>query len=249
MSKIDNVNTRSLHSRNWRKFAKWAVTTINSLTEHNFFTCSMDEVDDAIRTDFVTMNTAMFLDKYKDMLTKYLVSISHLKNNTQNAYMTSVKSFFTSESVSIKLPKGKIPSIERARGDHELTIPELQAMWHVGNWEEKARISTALSLGWGISDFMALQVNDIKAYLHDIDEEGFCVFDSERIKTRRRSVIVIGILNPDGTRDLTKYLDTIPDTRASLWTIGTPKGMNLWLRTLYAKAGFTTTRKLHFHCF
>jgi hypothetical protein len=122
-------------------------------------------------------------------------------------------------------------------------------MWHVGNWEEKARISTALSLGWGISDFMALQVNDIKAYLHDIDEEGFCVFDSERIKTRRRSVIVIGILNPDGTRDLTKYLDTIPDTRASLWTIGTPKGMNLWLRTLYAKAGFTTTRKLHFHCF
>jgi hypothetical protein len=249
MAKLANPQTRNIHQRNWRRFTRWSVTAIDPLTDQPYFTCLPDDVDDLIRHDFETMSTALFVDKYRDVLTKYLSSISHHKNNTINAYLGSVKSFFSSETTTIKLAKGKTPSIEPSRGDHELTVEQLQAMWQVGNFEEKARVSTALSLGWSISDFLSLTVADIRAYLKDIDDDGFVAFDGSRIKTRKRGVIVVGVLNRDATRDLIKYLEVIPEEQKRLWSIRSAKGMNLWLKQLYLKGGLTTNRRLRWHCF
>jgi hypothetical protein len=229
-------------------FAHWCCTEINPLTGQPYFACQPEAVDDAIYQDFKTLGTD-FLDKYRDILTKYCASLSDMKNNTVVSYMGSVKSFFSFEcGVSIKLPRGTIPSPELAVGEHELTLADLQAMHAIASWEGKARISTAL-LGWGVSDFLALKVKDIKRELQKVDADGFVAFTTDRIKTRKHSVMAVGVLTPEAVEDLTKYLSTIPSSQEYLWTTRTPQGINDWLKSLVEKAGIIPTGRIRFHSF
>jgi hypothetical protein len=247
LDKTPNKQTTSLNRRRWTKFAKWCVTTTNPLTGLPYFPCHWNAVDDQVRLDFEDMKTAMFLDKYRDILAKYCATLSHYKNNSINAYMGSIKAFFASETINITLPQGTLPSHELATGEHEFSREELQAMREVGTWEDKARISTAL-LGWGVGDFLSLRVTDIQHLLNEADADGFVAFITSRIKTRRHSVKAVGVLIPEAVQDLTKYLSTVPQSQQELWTTQTPHGINLWLRSLADKAGIQPRGRIRFHC-
>jgi hypothetical protein len=180
LDKTPNKKTKALNRRRWGKFAQWSVSTKNPLTDQPYFACHWDAVDEQVRVDFEDMKTALFLDKYRDILTKYCASLSHQKNNTINSYMGSIKAFFASETINITLSHGTLPSLELATGEHEFTREELQAMREVGTWEDKARISTSL-LGWGVGDFLTLTVKDIQHLLTQVDSEGFVAFLTDRI--------------------------------------------------------------------
>jgi hypothetical protein len=247
LEKTPNKQTKALNRRRWGRFATWVVTTKNPLTGKPYFSCQLEHVDDQIRSDFEDMKTALFLDKYRDILTKYCASLSHHKNNTINSYMGSIKAFFASETINITLSQGTLPSLELATGEHEFTKEELQAMREVGTWEDKARVSTAL-LGWGVGDFLNLTVKDIQHLLTLVDPDGFVTFLTDRIKTRRHSVKAVGILIPEAVADLEKYLSTIDSSQKELWTTKTPHGMNLWLRSLAHKAGIQPRGRIRFHC-
>lgn len=231
-------------------FAQWACSAINPLTEKPYFSCQPDQVDDVIRQDFEDkeLGTAMFIDRYRDLLEKYSNHLSPLGNNTVKTYMGTIASFFSHEAIPIKLPQGTIPSTELAVGEHTLSREDIQAMHAVADWEGKARISTAL-LGWGVGKFLKLKVDFIKEILAEKDADGFCAFITNRGKTKRFGVKAVGVLIPEAVKDLTTYLSNIPSSQTRLWTITSRQGMNVWLKALAEKAGIHLTGQLRFHLF
>jgi hypothetical protein len=245
LSKASTRETRKAHAGRWRRFAKWVTTTVDPLTGKVYMTCKEDEVDDFIRTDFEEMANHLFQDRYKDVLTKYLVSLKEMKANSARNFVASVRAFFSSECTPIRLAKGKIPASEMAENEHRLSIEELREMYRVADTEGKARLSVALSLGWGVSDFLGLQKDFIQDAMERADKDGFATFDYRRVKTRAR---IFGILTPDAVNDLKRHLRQIPEGQASLWSFGTKEGVGAWFKKLFKEAGLENgIQKLRFH--
>lgn len=206
--------------------------------------CEVRAVDDVIRKDFERMPSHLFHDKYRDMLTKYVASLSNQKSNTAVSWISSVRSFFANEAMSIKLQRGTVPAVEMAIGEHRFTLNGLQRMWFIADTEGKARLSVAVSLGWGIGDFLALTTHFINEQLKHVDEDGFVSFDFRRSKTRARNR---GILTPTAVTDLKNYLKKVPNTQEYLWTTRTTVGVNYWLRRLCDEAGIAENGTVRFH--
>ncbi len=226
------------------KFAKWVTTEDNPLTEKPYMDCSIDEVDNYIRKDFETMPSHLFQDKYRDVLTKYVTSLSQLKSNTALSIISSVRSFFTNEATSIKLQQGKLPRREMAMGEHRFNLNEFRSMWLVADTEGKARLSVAISLGWGIGDFLGLKTRFIKDVIRNVDDDGFGSFDYRRSKTKAR---IRGILPPSAIQDLKDYLKSVPDDKEYLWTSRTKEGFSYWVRSLCSEVGITENGIIRFH--
>ncbi|MCJ7632605.1 hypothetical protein MUP77_09470 [Candidatus Bathyarchaeota archaeon] len=246
LSKTSATETRRAWSIRWTRFAKWITTTENPLTNAPYMACSSEEVDDVIRSDFESLPSHLFQDKYRDILTKYVayLSVGNRFGNSVLSSISSVRSFFTNEAVSIRLQKGKVPRKEMAMNEHRFNKVELERMWHVADLEGKARLSVAVSLGWAVSDFLDLKANFIRGVLSNTDLEGFASFDARRIKTKARS---FGILTPLAVQDLSNYLKEIPEKQQCLWSIGSDIGINHWLKTLYQKAGLKENGSIRFH--
>jgi len=206
--------------------------------------CRVDEVDDLIRKDFEKMPSHLFQDHYNNILTRYVASLSGEKSNTAASWIGSVRSFFSNETVSIRLPPGKVPKSEMAMHEHRFILKELQRMWLVADTEGKARLSTAVSLGWSVGDFKNLKTQFIRDVLANVDEDDYATFDYRRQKTRAR---IRGILNPCSVDSLRNYLKQIPKNQIFLWTALTTNGLNHWLRTLFNEAGLVENGKLRFH--
>ena len=244
LSKASTPRTQSLWNNRWKRFANWVVSEMNPLTGTPYLDCHIDEVDDVIRSDFETMPSHLFHDRYRDLLTKYVTSFRNASSNTVASYVSSVRSFFTNEATSIRLQKGKIPRPEMAMNEHRFTLEELHRIWMVADTEGKARLSVAVSLGWGIGDFMDLERLFIEQVLNNVDEDGFTCFDTRRKKTKAR---VRGILNPCAVHDLLTYLPRIPTQQHRLWSIQTHEGCNVWLKTLVKEAGIQENGSIRFH--
>ncbi|MCJ7631428.1 hypothetical protein MUP77_03365 [Candidatus Bathyarchaeota archaeon] len=141
-------------------------------------------MDDVIRKDFEDMPSHLFKDKYRDVLVKYVAFLANINENTTSCLIATVKAYFTSEALSIALQRGKIPRKKMVKGKHRFTLPDLKNMWLIADIERKARLSTAVSLGWSIGDFMALETAFIKRLLDYTNQDGFfCV--STKVEGRR----------------------------------------------------------------
>jgi hypothetical protein len=235
LSKASTEGTREQWKIRFQRFARWAS---------KYMGCDAEEVDDIIRRDFEAMPSHLFQDKYRDLLTKYVSFLSGMKDNTALAHISSVRSFFSNEAAEIRLQRGKLPSPQMAMNEHRFTLPELRAMWLVGDLESKARLSAAVSLGWSIGDFMALETRFARGLVERVDEDGFASFDYLRRKTRAR---VRGILTPDAVQDLKAYLAKVPPGQGKLWTTTTAEGFNYWLRNLVKEAGIRQNGTMRFH--
>ena len=242
LSKTGNSHTKAVWKSHWLKFAEWVTTAKNPLNGAPYMKCSVEEVDDAIRSDFENMASHFFQDRYRDILSKYLVSLGELKSNTVRARISAVRSFLSNEAASVQLQRGKIPKAEMAKNEHRFNLEELRKMWLVANTEGKARLSTAVSLGWSIGDFLNLQTDFIREIIGNADNDGFAAFDYQRKKTKAR---VRGILTPNAVYDLNNYL-----SKASgkyLWSSRTKEGINAWFKTLYVEAGIGKNGSVRFH--
>jgi hypothetical protein len=244
LSKASTNSTRKLWKSRWLKFAKWVITESNPLTQQPYMDCGVDEVDDHIRADFESMPSHIFLDKYRDILVKYVASVSDKKSNTAASLVSSVRSFFTNETMSIKLPSGKVPQREMASNEHRFTLDEFRRLWMVADTEGKARLSAAVSLGWGIGDFIDLKVQFIRNVLKRVDEDGFVSFDYRRKKTRAR---VRGILTPNAIQDLKNYLSRIPENQVYIWSTRTRESFSYWIKKLCEEADITEDGTIRFH--
>ena len=245
LSKAITENTRGLWSRRWRKFANWVVTTKSPLTGRPYLECGADQVDEVVRSDFESMPFHIFQDKYRNILDVYVASLKSVKSNTLLSYVSTVRSFFGSEAAEIKLQKGRLPSPELAESEHRFTQDEFRRMWAVGGWEDKARLSTAISLGWSIGDFLLLERRRIEDALENVDEDGYAHFETKRKKTHART---FAILNPCAIEDLKHYLATDGASKGrGIWTTTTDVGINAWFKSLFKQAGLRNNGTVRFH--
>jgi hypothetical protein len=246
LSKASAEQTKRDWLLRWMKFAKWVTSEKNPLTNTPYLSCAVEEVDDRIRVDFENMPSHLFHDKWRDILTKYVAYLEKrkIKSNTAVSYITSVRSFFSNEATSIKLQKGKIPPKELAMGEHRFTLQELRQMWLVADREGKARLSTAVSLGWSVGDFATLRTQFIRDVLKHVDDDGYCVFDFRRGKTKAR---IRGLLNPGAVKDLQKYLSHVPENQRYLWSAQSKEGLNYWIKSLCKQAGINENGQIRFH--
>jgi len=204
--------------------------------------CAIDEVDDVIRKDFESMPSHLFQDKYKEILSKYIASLSKEKRNTALARISSVRSFFSNEATEIKLHG--IPKPEMAMNEHRFALNELSKMRLVADTEGKAMLSVAVSLGWGVGNFLRLKTEFVREVIGNADEDGFASFDYRREKT---NASVRGILTPNAVKDLENYLQKVPKGQEYLWKIRTKTGLNAWLRSLCKEAGIKGNGSIRFH--
>ena len=244
LSKASATSTRYLWKSCFQAFAKWVVETRNPLTDKPLIECDVNEVDEVIRMDFESMPSHLFQDKYKDILTKYAAYLSKEKSNTTRTYVSAIQSFLTNEAMGVKMPRNKLPKPEMAKGEHQFTLDEFRQMWLVADTEGKARLSTAVSLGWGVGDFVKLKTERVRKYLEDVDGDGYVSFDYGRQKTKAR---VRGILNPGAVADLKNYLERVPVDQEFLWSVKTKTGLNYWFKRLYEEARLKDNGTIRFH--
>ena len=173
-----------------------------------------------------------------------MASLSEEKSNTALAWISSVRSFFTNEAVSIKLQNGKIPTAEMAMDEHRFTLNELRAMWLVADTEGKARLSVSVSLGWGVGEILNLKTDFVKGVLRNVDGDGFASFDYRRQKTKAR---IRGILTPTAVSDVENYLKRVPEDQEYLWSVRSKVGFNNWLKGLFREAGISENGTIRFH--
>jgi hypothetical protein len=244
LSKASSEQTRTDWKLRWIKFVNWVTSEVNPLTTKPYLSCKVEEVDDRIREDFEKMPSHLFQDKWRDILTKYYLDKRNIKPNTAVSYIASVRSFFSNETTSIKLQKGKLPRIELAMGEHRFTLQELRQMWLVSDIEGKARLSTVVSLGWSVGDFAKLQTQFIREVLDHVDDDGFCAFDYRRGKTKAR---IRGVLNPNAVKDLYTHLNQVPENQRYLWNAKSKEGLNYWIKSLCKQARIKENGTIRFH--
>lgn len=233
--KASTKSTRDTWRHRWPRFAEWAAPELN---------CKVDEVDEFICRDFEALPSNQFTRKYQDVLAKFVAYLKQGENkvNTILGILGSVRSFFANEAMEIKIRRGTLPTAQMAMGEHRFTLPELGAMYHVGDLESKARLSLAVALGWSIGDFIGLETKFVKEIVERGDEDGFAVFDYVRKKTKAR---VRGIITPDAVQDLKAYLPKVKGDR--LWSTRTVVGFNYWMRNMAKEAGIRQNGQIRFH--
>ncbi|MCJ7608578.1 hypothetical protein MUP00_02765, partial [Candidatus Bathyarchaeota archaeon] len=230
LSKANSPKTRRLWRDRWRLFTRWYVSAMDPLTGQPYAQgISEDMIDDEIRRQYETQPSHLFEDHWRDVLSKYASHLSEEKPNTAASYIGSVRSFFSNEAAPIRLPRGKVPQNEIAMGEHRFLLPELKQMYKYADVEGKAMLSVAVSLGWSVGDFLALDKGFIETALANEDEYHYVSFDWRRHKTKART---LGILVPSAVADLREYLSRVPESQKGLWTITTAEGINQWFKGL-----------------
>lgn len=234
LNKCLTTGTQTQWRHRFKYFSLWAAPQLG---------CAPEQVDDIIRKDFETMPSHLFQDKYRDLLAKYVASLSGRKANSARAFITGVRSFFSSEAMEITLQRGKIPKPKMAENEHRFNLEELRQMWLVADMQGKAILSTTVSLGWSVGDILELDKASLERNLSYSDQDGYVSFDSRRKKTDSRAR---AILNPSAVKDLKNWV-RVSENSKSLWTISTDEGMNYWFKSLVGSAGLKTVGTVRFH--
>jgi hypothetical protein len=181
--------------------------------------------------------------------------------NTVRAEVSTVRAFCRDNATTLLLPRRKIAKAKIAKGEHEFTQTEFQQIFHVSGIFEKAAVSTAISLGYHVSDFSELKRDFIESLVNKAVEQkiDFIGFNHERTKT---GVTARSHLTPEARDSLRAWFDYIDKVRAEkglpksewVWVNGNgghviDKTFNIMLKDLCKKAGITTTGKVRFALF
>jgi len=173
------------------------------------------------------------------------------KGGVRNA-VVAVQSFFSSTCQKLIVRRGRIIPVQMRTNEHMFSINDLRKMFDVANTRDKAILSTAVSLGWSISDFLSLKRQFIKDLIERAKSENlkFITFDWLRNKT---DAPILGILTPESLYWLEQWIKTSEESEY-LWASN--RGEKLRDQTvsdiltrLAKDSGIVTTGTIHFHGF
>ena len=165
-----------------------------------------------------------------------------LSKNAINGVLTAIQSFCMYLEKPLLL-KGKRVGIEDDVHSHYFANGDLGGMFDVCDLKGKAIISTAASLGWEVSDFLALPRLLVEAHIKKAEIEGkqFIFFQTTRTKTNQPR---LAVLNPLAVESLKNWLQVNPTER--LFDM-TKSGITKFMRATARKANLTTTGTVRFH--
>jgi integrase len=116
-------------------------------------------------------------------------------------------------------------------------------MYDVSDFKGKAILACAASLGWEVSDFLALDRTLVEQHLKRAEEEKqqYVYFQTTRSKTH---VPRLAVLNPLAVEALKNWLPLNPTAR--LFDM-TKSGISKFMQSTAKKANLTTTGSIRFH--
>ena len=165
-----------------------------------------------------------------------------LSKNAINMVLTAVQSF----SMYLEKPlllKGKRVGIEDDTHSHYFANGDLAKMFDVCDLKGKAIIATASSLGWEVSDFLALDRSLIEAHIKkaEAEQKQFIFFECRRTKT---GVPRLAVLNRLAVQSLKAWLQVNPTN--TLFDM-TKSGITKFMISTAKKANLVTTGTVRFH--
>ena len=168
---------------------------------------------------------------------------------SQNSVRTRVqilRAFYNSQCSQIKGLKGKIVKQTIAKGEHVFSLEDMRALREIGDFREKAMISTACSLGWETSAFLSLERDFVKSLVERAksQKQDFIMFETVRDKSGETR---LGVLTPIALYDLEKYLSATEKEATKRLFDMTPRNLILWLKSMTKKANIKTIGSIKFH--
>lgn len=166
------------------------------------------------------------------------------KNNTILSIIAAPRALFKVMHKPLSL-KGQLVQLEEATDKHVFSNGDLSKMFDVADTRGKTLITVGTSLGWGISDVLALDKQFIQTEIARAKESNtnFIFFKRQRGKTHAKA---LAVLNPLAIEWLDKWLainksdklfDVIEDQ------------INNDLKRYAIEAQIKTTGAVTFHCF
>jgi hypothetical protein len=224
--------------------------------------------------EFLGLTDAEFVENYKRstdknrwakrMGFKVVAFYNHMLQkgyavNTARNYASTPRAFSRDVCTPLIVRRGKIAKAKSAKGEHEFTREELAKMFYCADVRGKAVLSTAISLGFSVSDFSELKRDLIEGLVNKSIAEkiDFIGFDYERAKTGVESR---SHLTPEAVNSLKAWFDYIDAKRQEK---GLPKSEWVWcnsngnhldkqtlndiIKDLVTKAQIITTGRIRFH--
>lgn len=166
-------------------------------------------------------------------------------NNTILADITAIRALFKYLEKPLAFGRGRLVRLQEAQNKHSFSNGDLKAMFEVSDTRGKALISLGCSLGWAISDTMALERSKVETMLERAKDNGdkFIFFKRARIKTNAKA---LGILNPLAIEWLSKWLKIHKGSK--LFDISESQ-INRMLQDIAKESGIRLLGKVSFHCF
>lgn len=191
LNEYTNKTTRSNAEINFKVYLKWTGKTPKQL---------IDEFDQVKTKSQILQFQSYLMNEYISPYTK-----EKLKPNSVRSILTAVRAFYTSQKEMVRGLKSKIIATEMAKNEHIFSLDDLRMMFSVGDFRDKAILSTATSLGWEISAFMNLEKDFVEKLVQRAKSQNveFIAFDWQRKKTGAPQ---FGILNPMALLSLENYL-------------------------------------------
>lgn len=180
----------------------------------------------------------------KHKIKKY-VAETNSPNNTVLSLVTAPRALFDYLDKPIKFRTHELPKPQMARNKHRFSNGDLSKLLETASVRMKCLVSLGASLGWAISDVLALDKNYIQTLTDRAREnnERFIFFHAERKKTGAKA---FGVLNPIAITWLEKWLAI--NKSDSLFGI-TADMINKNLQRLAKEAQLKLTGNVSFHCF
>lgn len=164
--------------------------------------------------------------------------------NTILSIVTAPRSLFEFLDKPIRFRRSELPNPQKGN-KHHFSNGDLGRMFDVADLRGKAIIALGSSLGWAVSDVLALDRDNIEALIERAKQsnEKFVFFNRQRGKTGAQA---LGVLNPNAIEWLSKWLAKWKGSK--LFDISHDM-INRELRRLTKEAQIKTIGNVTFHCF
>ena len=171
------------------------------------------------------------------------VEPKQLSRNTISGVLTALQSFCVYLEKPLVFKRGSRFAVEDDDHSHYFVNGDLSKMYDVSDFKGKAILACAASLGWEVSDFLALDRTLVESYMKkaEEDKQQFIYFKTTRTKTH---VPRLAILNPLAIESLKNWLPVNPTTRMFDMT---KSGIVKFMQSTAKKANLTTTGPVRFH--
>jgi len=232
LKEYSKEGTKRKYSKSFDQFCEWASTS---------------DID--LVNEYKASDPRAFGKKWGKKIVEYY---NHLleedyKINSARAFTIAPRAFLKSQCVEVRVKRGRIAKPQIALGEHEFTLEELQRMFRIGDIQDKARLSVALSLGWGAQDFLRLKWNFIEPYLNE-ELEPPVAFWYQRKKT---TTPIRAHLTHEALECLRSWKQVAPKSPYVFASYNgshlSSSGLNKWLKSLVDRANIKTRGNVRFH--
>jgi len=239
--------TRNDNGRKLKSYCEWVGKSPDELL--NEYKKARETVDTL--HDWQREVRRKILEFYNVLKTQYKINYARQVPN-------GILAFYSAHAETIKDVTTEFDSAQVPEDEYVFTQDDLRKMFYYADTEEKALLSTAISLGYGSADFLKLEAEKIKNLIREAKDKNL---DFIRFvgKTRAKtSIQPRSHLTPETIDSLSEYIELLEKrngkTPKYLWSNSdtekhiTNQGLNKKFKRIMEKANINTYGKsAHFH--